>query len=248
MSVVLLSATEQLALLRRKKISSLELAEEHIRQIERLNPQLNALIDFDAERVREQGRRGASGRLAGLPSTIKSAIAVAGYKCEIGSTLNRGDIPETDAEIVGRLRREGATILGTTNCPELLMAYETDNLLYGKTRNPWNLDHTAGGSSGGESAAIAAGLSAIGFGSDSGGSVRTPAHSTGICSLKPTPGRIPGEGHLPPCVGPFSTLGAIGPMARTVADLTLLFDVLSGQDMTDPAGAPVELRSPSTED
>jgi Asp-tRNA(Asn)/Glu-tRNA(Gln) amidotransferase A subunit family amidase len=248
MSVVLLSATEQLALLRQKKISSLELAEEHIRQIERLNPQLNALVDFDTERVREQARRKVSGRLAGLPCTIKSSIAVAGYKCEIGSTLNRGSIPKRDAEVVRRLRREGATILGTTNCPELLMAYETDNLLYGKTRNPWNLDHTAGGSSGGESAAISAGLSAVGFGSDSGGSVRTPAHSTGICSLKPTPGRIPGKGHLPACLGPFSTLGAIGPMARTVADLALLFNVLSGQDMTDPAGAPVALRNPSTEE
>jgi Asp-tRNA(Asn)/Glu-tRNA(Gln) amidotransferase A subunit family amidase len=248
MSVVLLPATEQLALLRQRKISSLELAEEHIRQIERLNPQLNALVDFDADRVREQARRPGNGRLAGLPSTIKSSIAVAGYKCEIGSTLNRGSVPEKDAEIVRRLRREGAIILGTTNCPELLMAYETDNLLYGKTRNPWNLEHTAGGSSGGESAAIAAGLSAIGFGSDSGGSVRTPAHFTGICSLKPTPGRIPGEGHLPPCVGPFSTLGAIGPMARTIADLALIFDVLSGQDATDPVGAPVGLRGLLTED
>jgi Asp-tRNA(Asn)/Glu-tRNA(Gln) amidotransferase A subunit family amidase len=248
MSVVLLPATDQLALLRQRKISSLELAEEHIRQIERLNPQLNALVDFDADRVREQARRAGNGRLAGLPSTIKSSIAVAGHKCEIGSTLNRGSVPEENAEIVQRLRREGATILGMTNCPELLMAYETDNLLYGKTRNPWSLEHTAGGSSGGESAAIAAGLSAIGFGSDSGGSVRTPAHFTGICSLKPTPGRIPGEGHLPPCVGPFSTLGVIGPMARTIADLALIFDVLSGQEPTDPVGAPVALRAPLTED
>src|ERR1700756_2627193 len=107
MSVVLLPATEQLALLRQRKISSLELAEEHIRQIERLNPQLNALVDFDADRVREQARRPGNGRLAGLPSTIKSSISVAGYKCEIGSTLNRGSVPEKDAEIVRRLRREG---------------------------------------------------------------------------------------------------------------------------------------------
>jgi Asp-tRNA(Asn)/Glu-tRNA(Gln) amidotransferase A subunit family amidase len=108
-------------------------------------------------------------------------------------------------------------ILGTTNCPEFLMAYETDNLLHGRTANPWDLKRTPGGSSGGESAAIASGMSAAGLGSDSGGSVRVPAHFTGICSLKPTPGRIPGTGHLPPCVGPFSVLGAIGPMARTIA-------------------------------
>lgn len=122
------------------------------------------------------------------------------------------------------------------------MAYETDNLLHGRTRNPWDLERTPGGSSGGESAAIAAGLSAAGLGSDSGGSVRVPAHFTGICSLKPTPGRIPGRGHLPPCVGPFSILGAIGPMARTVADVALLFRVLSGHDPLDPLSAPVPLR------
>jgi amidase len=107
------------------------------------------------------------------------------------------------------------------------------------------LERTAGGSSGGESAAIAAGMSAAGLGSDSGGSVRVPAHFTGICSLKPTPGRIPGRGHLPPCVGPFQILGAIGPMARTIADVALLFRLLSGHDPADPASAPVALREPT---
>jgi Asp-tRNA(Asn)/Glu-tRNA(Gln) amidotransferase A subunit family amidase len=125
------------------------------------------------------------------------------------------------------------------------MAYVTENLLHGRTNNPWNLDYTPGGSSGGESAAIAAGMSAGGLGSDSGGSVRVPAHFTGICSLKPTPGRIPGEGHLPPCIGPFSFLGAIGPMARTIDDVTLLFQALSWQDAVDPVSPPVELRRPS---
>jgi amidase len=124
------------------------------------------------------------------------------------------------------------------------MAYETDNLLHGRTRNPWDLERSPGGSSGGESAAIAAGLSAAGLGSDSGGSVRVPAHFTGICSLKPTPGRIPGRGHLPPCVGPFAILGAIGPMARTMADVALLFRTLGGQDALDPVSAPLALREP----
>jgi amidase len=128
------------------------------------------------------------------------------------------------------------------------MAYETANLLHGRTRNPWDLDRTPGGSSGGESAAIAAGLSAAGLGSDSGGSVRVPAHFTGICSLKPTPGRIPGRGHLPPCVGPFSILGAIGPMARTMDDLALLFRILSGHDRHDPASAPVAFRERGLEE
>lgn len=125
------------------------------------------------------------------------------------------------------------------------MAYETANLLHGRTCNPWDLSRSPGGSSGGESAGIAAGLSAAGLGSDSGGSVRVPAHFTGICSLKPTPGRIPGRGHLPPCVGPFATLGAIGPMARTIDDVSLMFRTLSGQDPLDPLSAPVKLRERS---
>jgi len=254
-NLVLESATRQLELLRSGEISVVELAEAHIQQIERLNPQLNVFADFDAERVRDRARkhdawRGQRARrpLFGLPVTVKSSIATRGLKCEIGSLLHEGEIPAQDAVVVARLRAAGALILGTTNCPEFLMAYETDNLLHGQTRNPWNLECTPGGSSGGESAAIAAGLSAAGLGSDSGGSVRVPAHFTGICSLKPTPGRIPGRGHLPPCVGPFQILGAIGPMARTIADVSLLFRTLSGQDPIDPASPPVALREPSLDE
>jgi len=249
--VVLESAVRQLELLKSKAISAEELAEAHIRQIERLNPELNAFADFDAERVRVRARlhdawAGQRERrpLFGLPVTVKSSIATRGLKCEIGSLLNKGDAPREDALVVARLRAAGALILGTTNCPEFLMAYETDNLLHGRTRNPWDLARSPGGSSGGESAAIAAGMSAAGLGSDSGGSVRVPAHFTGICSLKPTPGRIPGRGHLPPCVGPFSILGAIGPMARTIGDVALMFRILSGHDPVDPGSAPVELREP----
>ncbi|HEY1903678.1 MAG TPA: amidase [Terracidiphilus sp.] len=249
--LVLEPATRQLELLRSGAVSVSELAEAHIRQIERLNPQLNALVDFDPDKVRARARlhdawKGHRERrpLFGLPVTVKSSIATRGFKCEIGSLLHKGEVPAHDAIAVARLRAAGALILGTTNCPEFLMAYETSNLLHGQTRNPWDLDRTPGGSSGGESAAIAAGLSAAGLGSDSGGSVRIPAHFTGICSLKPTPGRIPGRGHLPPCVGPFSILGAIGPMARTMADVTLLFRLLSGQDAADPASPPVALREP----
>jgi amidase len=246
--LVLLPAVRQLELLRTRAVSVAELAEAHISQIERLNPQLNAFADFDAERVRAQTLRMENatephGPLHGLPVTVKSSIATAGYRCEIGSLLHKGDVPREDAVVVARLRAAGALILGTTNCPEFLMAYETANLLHGRTRNPWDLERTPGGSSGGESAAIAAGLSAAGLGSDSGGSVRVPAHFTGICSLKPTPGRIPGRGHLPPCVGPFSTLGAIGPLARTMADVELLFRTLSGQDLGDPASPPIPLRT-----
>lgn len=243
MSPTFLPATEQLALIRRRTITPGELAEEHITRIQRLNPQLNALVDFDPERVREQARHLRPGPLSGLPVTVKSSIAVAGYRCEIGSVLNRGSVPEKSAVVVERLLQAGAIVLGTTNCPEFLMAYETENLLHGSTRNPWNLEYSAGGSSGGESAAIAAGLSAAGLGSDSGGSVREPAHFTGICALKPTAGRFPAAGHLPPCLGPFAFLGAIGPMARTVADLALLFATLSGQDPTDASSMPIPHRA-----
>jgi Asp-tRNA(Asn)/Glu-tRNA(Gln) amidotransferase A subunit family amidase len=251
--VVLKPAARQLEMLRAGEISVVELAETHIRQIERLNPELNAFADFDAERVRKQARKldalkEPRGALHGLPVTIKSSIATAGYRCEIGSQIHKGEVPGEDAVAVARLRAAGALILGTTNCPEFLMAYETDNALYGRTNNPWDLERSPGGSSGGESAAIAAGLSAAGLGSDSGGSVRVPAHSTGICALKPTPGRIPGRGHLPPCVGPFANLGAVGPMARTIEDVTLLFRTLSGYDAFDPVSVPVTVREPSPDE
>jgi Asp-tRNA(Asn)/Glu-tRNA(Gln) amidotransferase A subunit family amidase len=251
--LVLKPAVEQLAMLRAREVSVLQLADAHIAQIERLNPQLNAFADFDPDRVRKQARmmdasKAERGALYGLPVTVKSAIATSGYKCEIGSLIHKGDVPVEDAVAVARLRAAGALILGTTNCPEFLMAYETDNLLYGRTANPWDLERSPGGSSGGESSAIAAGMSAAGLGSDSGGSVRVPAHFTGICALKPTPGRFPGRGHLPPCVGPFSILGAIGPMARNIADVSLLFRTIGGQDPCDPSSPPQTLHEPALND
>ena len=244
-NLVLESATRQLELLRAGELTVSELAEAHIDQIERLNPELNAFADFEAERVRTEAKRLESipkarrGKLHGLPVTVKSSIATRGMKCEIGSLLHENERPREDAVVVARLRAAGALILGTTNCPEFLMAYETVNDLHGRVNNPWDLARTPGGSSGGEAAAIAAGLSAGGLGSDSGGSVRIPAHFSGICSLRPTPGRIPGRGHLPPCVGPFSTLGSIGPMARSMADVDLFFKSLAGQDPVDPASPPL---------
>jgi Asp-tRNA(Asn)/Glu-tRNA(Gln) amidotransferase A subunit family amidase len=249
-------ATDLLALLASNKLSALELANQHIARIEHLNPLLNAIVDFNPEAIRAQAlaldNTKTRGPLHGLPLTIKSSISVKDHLCETGSLLNKGRRPTEDAETVRRLRNAGALILGTTNCPEFLMAYETDNLLHGRTSNPWDLTRTPGGSSGGESAAIAAGLSAGGLGSDGGGSVRTPAHFTGICALKPTPGRIPTSGHLPDNTGPFALLGTIGPMARTIADVALLFRVLSGpldrnSINPDPIAAPVPYQTLSPE-
>ena len=182
------------------------------------------------------------GPLHGVPLSIKSAIDVVGHRCEAGSRLRAEYVAAEDAPLVARLRAAGAVILGVTNTPEYLMAWETDNLIYGRTNNPWDLTRTAGGSSGGEAAAIAAGLSAGGVGSDGGGSIRVPAHFCGICGLKPTPGRIPATGHFPKGAGPFALLGVVGPMARTVEDLRILFEVMAGWDDADPCSAPVEVR------
>jgi Asp-tRNA(Asn)/Glu-tRNA(Gln) amidotransferase A subunit family amidase len=145
--------------------------------------------------------------------------------------------------LVSRLRSAGAILIGNTNVPEFLMAYETDNALFGKTSNPWELSRSAGGSSGGEAAAIASGCSMGGVGSDGGGSVRVPAHFCGISGLKPTPGRIPSTGHFPRGAGAFAWLGVVGPMARTVADVRALFDVMKGPDADDALSSPIQAKS-----
>jgi Asp-tRNA(Asn)/Glu-tRNA(Gln) amidotransferase A subunit family amidase len=187
------------------------------------------------------------GPLHGIPISIKSSMAVAGMLCESGTRLRAGFVPVLDAPLVERLRAAGAIVMGVTNTPEFLMAWETDNLLYGRTNNPWDLQRTPGGSSGGEAAAIAAGMSAGGVGSDGGGSIRVPAHFSGICGLKPTPGRIPATGHYPVSAGPFALIGVVGPMARAVDDLKVLFEVMQGPDIGDACAAPVPVRWP-TED
>ena len=238
---------------RAKKISPVELVQAHLERIERLNPKLNAFVQVDAERARKQAKAAEAvltsqaaadslGALHGVPVSIKSSIDVEGLGRECGSRLRKGMVAPSDAPLVARLRAAGAIILGNTNVPEFLMAYETDNILHGRTNNPWDLERTPGGSSGGEAAAIAAGCSAGGVGSDGGGSIRIPAHFSGICGLKPTPGRVPSTGHFPGSAGPFAYLGVVGPMARTIRDVERLFEVMAGPDPGDPASAPVPLR------
>ena len=246
----LLSAADIASEVRSKSVSPVEVARVHLDRIERINPKLNALVDWKPELVLQQARLAeqavmsgdALGPLHGVPLSIKASIDVVGHRCEAGTRLRAGCVAAQDAPLVTRLREAGAVILGVTNTPELLMAWETDNLLYGRTNNPWDLTRTPGGSSGGESAAIAAGMSAGGVGSDGGGSIREPAHFTGICGLKPTPGRIPSTGHFPKSGGPFALLGVVGPMARTAQDLQLLFQTMAGADDGDPCSAPVPLR------
>ena len=246
--------------IRKKRISPVELIEAHLAQIEKLNPKLNAFVQVDAERarraahdaenavIREKTREKSLGPLHGVPISIKSSISVAALRCEAGTRLRAGFVAQQDAPLVARLKNAGAIVLGMTNTPELLMAWETDNLLYGRTNNPWDLERTPGGSSGGEAAALAAGMSAGGVGSDGGGSIRVPAHFSGICGLKPTPGRIPATGHYPTSAGPFALIGVAGPIARTVADLKVLFEVMQGQDVGDTCSAPVPVRWPSDDE
>jgi len=251
-----LSAVTMAVQIRKRELSPVELVEAHLARIEKLNPKLNAFVQVDVEGARRQARAAEEavtrheklGPLHGVPISIKSSIEVNRMRCEAGSKLRAGLVATQDAPLVSRLRNAGAIILGTTNAPELLMAWETDNLLYGRTNNPWDLSRTPGGSSGGEAAAIAAGCSAGGVGSDGGGSIRVPAHFSGICGLKPTPGRIPATGHFPTSVGPFALLGVVGPMARTAADLKVLFEVMQGPDDGDPSAAPVPVRWPDRGD
>lgn len=238
---------------RQRKLSPVELVEAHLARIEKFNPKLNAYVQVDAEGALRQARVAESevtsgkqlGPLHGVPLSIKSAMDVAGMRCESGTRLRADHVAKQDAPLVVRLRAAGAIILGVTNTPELLMAWETDNSLYGRTNSPWDLARTPGGSSGGEAAAIASGCSAGGMGSDGGGSIRVPAHFSGICGLKPTPGRIPATGHFPVSAGPFALIGVVGPMARTVDDLKVLFEVMQGPDDGDPSFAPVPVRWPS---
>ncbi|HEY7097496.1 MAG TPA: amidase [Terriglobales bacterium] len=251
-----LPAVTMAAQIRTRKISPVELVEAHLSRIERLHRQLNAFVKVNPDAARKQARvaeeavmRGEKlGPLHGIPISIKSSIEVTGFPFEAGTRLRAGCIAQRDAPLVTRLREAGAIILGVTNTPELLMAWETDNLLYGRTNSAWDPDRTPGGSSGGEAAAISSGCSAGGVGSDGGGSIRVPAHFSGICGLKPTPGRIPATGHCPESVGPFALIGVVGPMARTMADLKLLFEVMQGPDDGDPSAAPVPLRWPATEE
>ena len=251
-----LPAVQMAEQIRHRKISPVELVEAHLRKIKKLNPVLNAFVQVDAEGAFRQAReaevavrRGAKlGALHGVPVSIKISIEVAGFRCEAGTKLRQGTVASQDAPLVSRLRDAGAIILGTTNTPELLMAWETDNLLYGRTNNPWDLTRTPGGSSGGEAAAIASGMSAAGVGSDGGGSIRVPAHFSGICGLKPTPGRIPATGHFPNSVGPFALIGVVGPMARKVQDLKLLFEVMQGPDIGDPSAVSVPVRWPDRDE
>jgi len=246
MQIHQLSLTQMAQFVRARKLSPVEIVRAHIHRIAQLNPKLNAFIELRAEAALSEAKLAEDmvgstelGSLHGVPLSIKSSIAVSGLRFECGSPTRRGMVARQDAVLVQRLKKAGAIILGNTNVPEMLMAYETENPLYGRSNNAWDISCTPGGSSGGEAAAIAAGLCAGGIGSDGGGSIRVPAHFSGICGLKPTPGRIPITGHWPESAGPFALLGVVGPMARTMEDVELIFRIVEGFDIGDPMASPI---------
>ncbi|HJT87239.1 MAG TPA: amidase, partial [Bryobacteraceae bacterium] len=254
LEILQLSAGRQAALIRERRISSVELVTAHLQQIDTVNPAIHAAVDVLAERALamaaatdEATARGQeAGPLTGVPFSVKDSIEVEGTRCTAGTFGRRNAAKSTfDAEVVRRLRQAGGIPIAKTNLPDLLFAFETDNLLYGATRNPYGLERTCGGSSGGEAALIAACGSPCGLGSDAAGSVRLPAAFCGIAAIKPTSGRLPRTGHFPPAGGWIEALWQIGPMARRAEDLPLLMELLAGGDGADQAVIDIPFRDSS---
>ena len=250
------SATSLAASLRARELGAREIVEASLARIEAVNPRINAVVQLVAERAlkeadecdREAGRGEFRGPLHGVPITIKDSLDTAGI-VSTGGTLGRRDfIPRRDAPVVARLRAAGAILLGKTNTPELTLSGETNNLIYGRSNNPFDLSRSPGGSSGGSAAIIASGGAALELGSDTGGSIREPAHLCGISGIKPTSGRTPRSGHIVPWGGITDALTQIGPMARYVEDLALALPIVCGPDGEDPAAVPVALGSPADVD
>ena len=231
-------ATALAALIRTKHLSSREVVQAHLERIGAANPQINAVVTLMAEDALKAADAADAavasgawlGPLHGVPFSIKDALDTAGVLTQRGSKLFAGNIPDRDATAVARFKAAGGIPLMKTNLPEFSAWTETDNLVTGRTNNPWNLERTPGGSSGGESAAIAAGMSPIGIGSDVAISVRGPAAFTGIAALKATHGRVPYTGHYPRVIQRWWHVGA---MARTVGDVALGYSILKGPDGID---------------
>lgn len=242
-SLIFRSATQLAELIRTKQATPTEVLDAHIARIDAVNERLNAIVTLSLDQARDAAKASEAriargdmlGPLEGVPVSIKDTIETAGIRTVSGTKLREFHVPSADAPVVARLKQAGAVIVGKTNVPEVAMDLRSENPVFGRTSNPWNLTRVPGGSSGGEAASIAAGCSAAGVGSDMGGSIRIPAHFCGIAGLKPTPGRIPASGHFPDAAtGPFSLGTSCGPMARRVEDLTLLLKVLAGFDGGDP--------------
>lgn len=247
------SAVELARAIIARTISAEELTSAYLRRIEEVNPRVNALVQVNGDRAlarareadRDQARGRVWGPLHGVPFTVKDVMDTAGIVTAAGLEERARFIPKRDAVVVARMQSAGAILLGKTNCPPGGAGGVTDNPVYGRTNNPFDLSREPGGSSGGEAAAIAAGESPLGLGSDSGGSMRVPAHFCGIATLKPTTGRVPNTGVLNHPGGLSDPRTQIGPMARYVRDLALAFPLICGEDGMDSGVVPVLLRESS---
>ena len=228
------SASELVRLISDSSVSPVEVMKAHLEVVAQLNPKLNAIVTLAPDLIEQAieaeaavTRGDSLGPLHGLPVTIKDTIETAALKTTSGSLVRADFVPFSDAPAVRRLKEAGAIVLGKTNAAELAMEYTADNKVFGRTNHPLDASLTPGGSSGGEAAAIASHMSPCGLGSDLAGSIRIPAHFCGIVGLKPTVGQVPCGGQFPPNTGPYALGSSIGPMARQVEDLGLLFNVLS---------------------
>jgi amidase len=245
------SASDLARRIRAREVSSVEAVDACLERIAEVNPRINAVVAL-AEDAREQARasfvrlaRGEiDGPLHGVPFTIKDSLDTAGLVTTAGTAGWRSRIPDRDATVVARLRAAGGILLGKTNTPEFTWSNETDNDVYGRTSNPYDLTRTPGGSSGGAAAIVAGGGSPFDIGSDTGDSIRQPSHVCGVAGIKPTQGRVPRTGHWPGFAGIVAGLQQLGPIARRVDDLALVLPVIAGPDGIDPHVAPVPLRDP----
>jgi amidase len=251
--IVFSSATQLAAAIANKHVSAVEVLEGHLRQIDTHNKALNAVVTMDVERARTRAKeaddslaRGTSwGPLHGVPFTLKDAFATAGMRTTVGFQPLAEYVPKDDSTVAARLKGAGAILVGKTNVAELLADFQTSNPLFGRTNNPWNLDRTPGGSSGGAAAALASGMTPFEVGTDLSNSIRLPGAYCGVFGLKPTERRVAMTGVVPDPRGTprvLRVMSCMGPMARTVDDLSLLYRIIAGPDGfdTEVPPAPIE--------
>jgi amidase len=245
---IIFSSAKQLAsAIKSKKVSVIEVATEYLKHIQNVNPKINAIMQVDGERIlNDAANADASiskgkqlGPLHGVPISVKDNLLTKGIITTSGSKAFASNIPSRDATVVARLKAAGAIILGKTNLPDFAMCWDTESSAYGATNNPYDLSRSAGGSSGGEAAIIAAGGSALGIANDGGGSIRLPSHYCGIAGYRPSIGLVPTTGIFPSAEGGFATgvagrVLSVGPMARFVEDLIYCLPIIAGCDGQDP--------------
>jgi amidase len=253
MEIVFSSATQLAAAIQAGDLSAEEVLEAHLAQIERYNPALNAVVTLDVEQAQARARAADStqsrgercGPLHGVPFTLKDALATAGMRTTTGFPPFADHVPQEDSTVAARLKAAGAVLIGKTNVATMLADFQTNNPIFGRTNNPWNVERTPGGSSGGAAAALAAGMTPFEIGTDLSGSIRIPAHFCGVFGLKPTEQRVSLDGVIPGLPPPRSVriMSCIGPMARTVDDLALLYRIIAGPDGRDTDVLPVPVEA-----